>query len=116
MGLFDRFKRRPPEPLTFHVFRDGDDVVCESSRGKTSRAPLARARSVRIVPLLAGNPHAATGGYQVALTYAGGDMPLGEAAQDWRIAYDLARQVCVAADLELDDMTARMFTSSPSQQ
>src|SRR5256885_1707073 len=76
VALFGWLLRKPSAPLSWNTFRAGDDVVVESSRGQSSRAPLRGARAVRIVPLMAGNPHAPSGGYQLALAYATGDVPL----------------------------------------
>jgi hypothetical protein len=50
------------------------------------------------------------GGYQVALSHSAGDAPIGKPIQDWRVARDLAQRVCASADLELDEMTERMFS------
>ena len=110
MGLFDRFKRKPEPPLTWHVYREGQDLVAEDGRGGVFRVALVRAESVRIVPMTGGNPHAgATGGYQVALRGANGDAPIGKPTQDWRAARELARQVCEQAELPLDELTERLF-------
>lgn len=115
MGVFDWLKRqRPgaPAAVTWHVYRESDDVVADDGRGGTYRVALARARSVRIVPLTGGNPHSnqAMGGYQVAVQRADGDVPVGKPTQDWRAARDLARQVCETASLPLDELTERMFS------
>jgi len=110
VGLFDRFKRKPEPPVVWHVYREGNDLIADDGKGGTFRVALVRAESVRIVPMTGGNPHAgAAGGYQVAVRSANGDAPIGKPSQDWRLAHDLARQVCEQAELPLDELTQRMF-------
>src|SRR5438552_698655 len=98
VGLFDWLKRTPAA-ISWHVYREGADVVADDGRGGTYRVALAGARSVRIVPLTGGNPHSsqAVGGYQVAVQRSDGDVPIGKPSQDWRLARELARQVCETA-------------------
>jgi hypothetical protein len=108
--LFDWLLRKPSAPLSWNTFRDADDVVVESTRGQSSRAPLGGARAVRVVPLMAGNPHAPSGGYQIAIAYATGDVPLAVPMADWRAVRELAQRVCACANLPLDEMTERMFS------
>jgi hypothetical protein len=85
-------------------------MVVDDGRGHTARATLSGATAVRIVPLMGGNPHAATGGYQVALRYSSGDAALGTPLADWRLAHELAQRVCEVSELPLDEMTERMFS------
>jgi hypothetical protein len=115
VGLFDRLKRRPPDapapPLAvvWHVYLEGAEIVAEN--GSTAlRVPRANARAVRIVPLMRGNHHAPGGGYQVAIACADGDAAVGGPIQDWRSARALAQQVCAAAELQLDELTERLFS------
>lgn len=65
---------------------------------------------MRIVPLTGGNHHANSGGWQVALGRADGDVLLGTPLPDWQVAHALARQVCTATELPLDELTRRMFS------
>jgi hypothetical protein len=66
---------------------------------------------VRVVPLTGGNPHAGGAtGYQVAVQYEDGDVPIGTPTMDWRPARELAHQVCECAELQLDELTERMFS------
>jgi hypothetical protein len=113
--VFDWLKRRGrrAEPaLVWNVYCEGGDVVAEDGRGGVYRASLNGARSVRIVPLTGGNHHTDTrsGGWQVALAHASGDVLLGQPMADWRPARELARLVCARADLPLDELTERMFS------
>jgi hypothetical protein len=114
VGLFDRLKRKPqpaPPPITWHVYREGTDLVADDGRGNTYRAALSRARGVRVVPLTGGNPHGGTGGgYQVAIAYADGDAPIGKPSNDWRAARELAQKLCDTAELPLDELTERLFS------
>jgi hypothetical protein len=113
VGLFDwlRRKREPAPPLVWHVFRDGQDIVADDGHGGSYRVALFRARGVRIVPLTGGNPHGGAGrGYQVAIQRDDGDAPVGKPMSDWRPARELAQQLCDTADLQLDELTQRMFS------
>jgi hypothetical protein len=115
VALFDWLKRssRPPDPShVWNVYREGGDIVAEDGRGGVFRASLGGARSVRIVPLTGGNHHAGTrgGGWQVALAHAGGDELFGKPMADWRLARELARQVCARTELPLDELTEKMFS------
>jgi len=87
-------------------------VYVEPSHGSPFRLPLAGVRAVRIVPLTAGDHHMqqARGGWQVALQRADGDVLVGSALRDWRLAHVLAKQLCETADLPLDELTAKMFS------
>ncbi len=109
MGLFDRFKRSPPAPVTWHVYIDGADLVADNGTA-TFRVGRARARAVRIVPLTGGNPHTPGGGYQVAIACADGDAPVGSPSQDWRPARDLGQQLCTIGELQFDELTERLFS------
>jgi hypothetical protein len=109
VGLFDRLKPKPRPPVVWHVSIEGSDVVADDGSSSV-RVGRARARAVRIVPLSGGNPHAPGGGYQVAIACVDGDAPVGKPTPDWRAAHALARQLCDAAELELDEMTARLFS------
>ncbi|HEY3064034.1 MAG TPA: hypothetical protein VGL99_34110 [Chloroflexota bacterium] len=113
MSLFDwlRRKREPAPPLVWHVYRDAHDIVAEDGRGGSYRVALSGARGVRIVPLTGGNPHAGVGqGYQVAIQRVDGDAAVGKPMLDWRLARELAHQLCDTADLQLDELTQRMFS------
>jgi hypothetical protein len=111
VGLFDWLKRTPPQPITWHVYREGSDVVADDGRGGSYRVALSGARGVRIVPLTRGNQHGGAGlGYQVAVQRTDGDAPIGKPTQDWRPARELARQLCETAELPLDEVTERMFS------
>jgi hypothetical protein len=118
VGLFDWIGRRggggtgqADQPAAWHVYLDGADVVAEDGRGAAYRAPLAGARSVRVVPLTGGDHHARSrGGWQVALALADGDVLLGKPLSDWQAARDLARQVCQITELPLDELTEKLFS------
>ena len=93
------------------MYVDGNDLIAEDDRGNLHRAALGGARSVRVVPLTRGDHHARTGpGWQVTLAQADGDVLLGRPLSDWQAARDLARQVCEAAHLPLDELTQKMFS------
>jgi hypothetical protein len=94
------------------VYTESGEVVAEDGRGATYRAALSGARTVRVVPLSGGSPHAVgpAGGWQVALAYAGGDVLLGKPQADWRAARELARLVCEKTELPLDELTQAMFS------
>lgn len=103
--------RSRPEPLTWRVARESDSLYVEPSRGQPLRLPLAGVRAVRIVPLTGGDHHMqARGGWQVTLQRPDGDVLVGASLQDWQQARALAQQVCDAANLPLDELTARMFS------
>jgi hypothetical protein len=96
--------------VEWHVYREGADIVADAGGGKTYRASLVGAHSVRVVPLTGANPHGPSGGYQVAMAYEDGDAPVGQPTGDWRAARELAKQLCEATELPLDEMTERMFS------
>jgi hypothetical protein len=97
--------------VAWHVYKEGGDLVAEDGRGGVSRAPLAGARTVRVVPLMGGNHHTGAGaGWQVALARADGDLLLGKPMPDWQSARELARLVCATASLPLDELTEKMFS------
>ena len=113
MGLFDWLGkgRRASEPTTWQVRRDGGEVVVEDGRGASFRAVLAGARAVRVVPLTGGQQHPGTGaGWQVALAHAQGDLLVGKPLGDWRAARELARGLCAATELPLDELTEKLFS------
>jgi hypothetical protein len=109
VGLFDRLKPKPRPPETWHVYLDGSDLVADNGSA-SFRVQRTRARAVRVVPLSGGNPHAPGGGYQVAIACADGDVPIGRATPDWRAAQALGRQLCDTGELQLDEVTARLFS------
>ncbi len=98
--------------MVWNVYREGGEIVAEDGRGGVFRASLDGGRTVRIVPLTGGNHHTQGGGsgWQVAIAHAGGDALLGKPLADWRIARELARQVCARAELPLDELTEKMFS------
>ena len=97
------------------VYREGSDVVADDGQGHSFRAPLGRARAVRIVPLTGGQPHGGTlGGYQVAIATADGDAAIAKPLQDWRAAHDLAQQLCGATNLPFDELTQSLFSRAGS--
>jgi hypothetical protein len=115
--LFDWFKRRreegPPETApasSWSVRVFGSDLIAEDGRGAAYRVSTAGARSVRIVPLMGGNHHVQTSGWQVALARSDGDVLLGKPLADWQVARELARRVCEETHLPLDELTERMFS------
>jgi len=122
--VFDWLKRRRPPgqekpgetaPETgpvWHVYLDAGTVVAEDGRSGTRRAPLAGADRVRVVPLTGGNHHAGaqSGGWQVTLASAEGDVLLGAPLRDWQTARELARLICEKTELPLDELTQRMFS------
>ncbi len=115
MALFDWLKRsdRQASPtVVWNVYREGSEVVAEDGRGGVFRASRDGARSVRIVPLTGGNHHTqrSGSGWQVAIAHASGDVPLGKPMADWRMARELARQLCARAELPLDELTEKMFS------
>jgi hypothetical protein len=114
VGLFDWFGRgrsQASPPLAWHVYCDAADIVAEDGRGGIHRAPLAGARSVRVVPLMAGNHHGQSrGGWQVALARSDGDVLIGTPLADWRSARDLARRLCETSELPLDELTEKLFS------
>jgi hypothetical protein len=109
--LFGWPGRSRAEPLTWRVAREGDSLYIEPSRGRAFRVPVEAARAVRIVPLTGGDHHMqGRGGWQVALQRTDGDVLVGSPVDDWRLARALAQQVCDAANLRLDELTAKMFS------
>ena len=85
--------------------------MAEDGRGAVNRAPLDGARTVRVVPLMRGDPHGRAGaGWQVALARADGDVLLGKPMPDWQSARELASMVCNTASLPLDELTEKMFS------
>jgi hypothetical protein len=98
--------------VTWQVRREGADVVVQQGTGAEMRLPLGSARTVRIVPLTGGDHHRSTrsGGWQVTLARADGDVLVGQAQGDWRAARELARLLCATTDLPLDELSARMFS------
>jgi hypothetical protein len=66
---------------------------------------------VRIVPVGGGGSHhAAARGWQVTLGQSDGDVLLGTPLAEWQSARELARQVCEATQLPLDELTQRLFS------
>jgi len=118
MSLFDFLRpRRPPRPggssddLTWQVHADGDLLLIESSRGGTIfHARVEGARAVRVVPLSRGSHHVSAGGWQVTLERGDGDVLLGPSLTSWQSAHALAKQVCDATQLPMDDLTRRLFS------
>jgi hypothetical protein len=113
VGIFDwlrRGQRAAEPPPAWQVRTESGDVVAEDGRGKTYRVPLVGARAVRVVPLTGGNVHQHGAGWQVALQRDDGDLLVGTALADWRVARDLAQQVCGATELPLDELTERLFS------
>jgi hypothetical protein len=96
---------------TWHVRADGRLLLIESSRGDTVfHAAFDGARSVRVVPLSRGSHHVQASGWQVTLARADGDLLLGPPLASWQNARSLARQVCEATRLPLDQLTERLFS------
>lgn len=117
MGLFDWIGRRrggrlgqADQAATWHVYRDGADLVAEDGKGAAYRAPLGAVRSIRVVPMTGGDHHRATNGWQVALARADGDLLLGKPSPDWQTARELARLACQTAELPLDELTEKLFS------
>ena len=114
MGLFDwlgRGQRAPASPAVWQVRKDGGDVVVEDGRGASYRLALTGVRTIRVVPLTGGQPHAQTGaGWQVTLAHPAGDVLVGKPMLDWRAARALAQQLCETTDLPLDELTEKMFS------
>jgi len=115
VGLFDWLGRgrrgQPVAPITWHVYRDGADIVVEDGRGWSTRVPRGGARSVRVVPLAGGNHHRESrGGWQVALSRSEGDVLVGNPFGDWRTARQLAQLLCDTSELPLDELTEKMFS------
>jgi len=65
---------------------------------------------VRVVPLSAGSHHVQASGWQVALARGDGDVLLGPPLASWQSARELARQVCSATRLPMDELTERLFS------
>jgi hypothetical protein len=118
VGLFDwigRARGRPADGadsnVAWHVYTEAGELVADNGRGGRYRANLSGARSVRVVPLTAGDHHAQSGpGWQVALALADGDALVGKPSRDWQSARELARLVCEATHLPLDEMTEKLFS------
>lgn len=112
--LFDWFRRRGPVPAAGHDWRvriDDGFAIVETERGDTfGRAALADARSVRVVPLNRGTHHAMASGWQVCLARQDGDVLLGQPLADWQSAHDLARKLCSATSLPMDELTEKLFS------
>jgi hypothetical protein len=110
-----RLGRRPADAQAaptpeWHAYREAGDVVVDDGRGHTSRYPLLRVRSVRVVPLTGGQQHSGSHGWQVTLQHDDGDVLVDKPQADWRRARDLADKVCQATDLPLDELTQRLFS------
>jgi hypothetical protein len=115
VGLFDwlgRGRREDATPIVWHVLRESFEVVVEDGRGASHRLPLAGARTVRVVPLTGVQSHvvAQTRGWQVALSRPEGDVLVGSALADWRVAWDLARLLSERTEIPLDETTQKMFS------
>lgn len=110
MGLFDWLRRKPPEPVVWHIYTEGGDIVAFDGK-QTYRAPRSSARNVRIVPP-GGHQQGAAGmvGYQVAIACVDGDVPVGKPTPDWRPARELAQKLCETGEIPLDELTERMFS------
>ena len=99
-------------PAQWDIRREGDKLVVFDGREERTIG-LTLARSVRIVPLVAGPGHGAGArgsGWAVAVRRDDGDVPIGSPMADWQAAKTLADRVCAAADLSLDEASARMFS------
>jgi hypothetical protein len=93
------------------VYLEGGEVIADDGRGRTRRAALNGAKTVRVVPLGGGDHHAHTvGGWQVTLARSEGDVLFGEPLSNWQAARELARLVCERTELPLDELTQRMFS------
>jgi hypothetical protein len=115
VALFD-FLRRPrsapgQDEVAWQVRADGGLLLIESSRGATIfHATFEGARSVRVVPLSGGSHHVHASGWQVTLARGDGDVLLGPPLNSWQSARELARQVCGATRLPMDELTERLFS------
>jgi hypothetical protein len=108
VGFWDwlRLGRRPGDVQpTWEIHIEAGDVVVN-----TSRYPLTGVRSVRVVPLMGGQHHSGSHGWQVTLRRDDGDVLVGKAMPDWRPARDLAQRLCEATQLPLDELTQRLFS------
>jgi hypothetical protein len=85
-------------------------VVTRENATEFARAAVVGARSVRVVPLTRGAHHAAASGWQVALSRPDGDVLVGQPLPNWQSARELARRVCEAASLPMDEMTEKLFS------
>jgi hypothetical protein len=115
MPLFDFLRPRRPGvssgEVTWQVRADGDLLLIDSSSGGTIfHARFEGARAVRVVPLSRGSHHLSAGGWQVTLARGDGDVLLGPPLASWQSARELARQVCGATHLPLDELTERLFS------
>ena len=116
MALFDWVRRRPTagpkaddEPWQVRV--DGGLLLIESARGDAIfHATFDGARSVRVVPLSGGSHHVHASGWQVTLARGNGDVLVGPALGSWQRAYALAREICAATRLPMDELTERLFS------
>ncbi|HEY1295196.1 MAG TPA: hypothetical protein VGJ60_19120 [Chloroflexota bacterium] len=115
MPLFD-WIRRPranaaQDDVTWQVRADGGLLLIESSRGETVfHATFGGSKSVRVVPLSRGSHHVQANGWQVTLARGDGDILLGPPMASWQNARELARQVCEATRLPMDELTQRLFS------
>jgi len=97
--------------VTWQVRADGGLLLIESSAGQTVfHAGFEGARSVRVVPLSRGSHHVHASGWQVTLARGDGDILLGPPLASWQSARTLARQVCEARHLPMDELTERLFS------
>src|SRR5262249_57393049 len=91
--------------------REGEEIVVEDGHATPQRVPLRGARTVRVVPLTGGNHHQGQqAGWQVTLSSPAGDVLVHKPQRDWRSARELARLLCEASQLPLDELTERMFS------
>jgi hypothetical protein len=113
--LFD-WIRRPrwsagQDDVSWQVRADDGLLLIESSRGGTIfHAAFDGSRSVRVVPLSGGSHHVHANGWQVTLARPDGDVLLGPPLASWQSARVLARQVCDATHLPMDELTERLFS------
>jgi hypothetical protein len=110
LGWLRRGQQPAEPPPAWQVRTESGEVVAEDGRGKVYRVAFGGARAVRVVPLTGGNVHHHGPGWQVALQRDDGDVLVGPSLGDWRVARDLARQVCTATELPLDELTERLFS------
>jgi hypothetical protein len=90
---------------------DGGLLLIESSHGETIfHANFEGARWVRVVPLSGGSHHVHASGWQVTLSRGEGDVLLGPPLASWQSARELARNVCGATHLPMDELTERLFS------
>jgi len=84
--------------------------MASSSLGATFQVPITGAQTVRVVPLSRGSHHTSASGWQVTLWRPEGDVLLGSPLADWQSAHGLARGVCAATRLPMDELTERLFS------